>query len=170
MFLHGLWYLFFMGCSLCFIKYIPPLSLKCQMCFSSSRLFTSLFLLGTPFLLILVFFFFVADFPPSWWSLPGIPFCPEIFCASSSHLKVKTLRIFVLSHFGRVPLCDPMDCSLPGSSVHGILQARTGMGCHALLQGIFTTQGLNPHLLCLLHWQAGSLSLAPPGKPFNLHW
>ena len=30
----------------------------------------------------------------------------------------------VLSHFSRVWLCDPMDCSLPGSSVHGILQAR----------------------------------------------
>ena len=27
------------------------------------------------------------------------------------------------------------------------------------------TQGLNPHLLCLLRWQAGSLPLAPPGKP-----
>ena len=32
-------------------------------------------------------------------------------------------------------LCNPMDCSLPGSSVHGTLQARTGVGCHALLQG-----------------------------------
>ena len=31
------------------------------------------------------------------------------------------------------------------------------MGCHALLQVIFLTQGLNPCLLCLLHWQAGSL-------------
>ena len=39
------------------------------------------------------------------------------------------------------------------------------MGCHALLQGIFLTQGLNSCLLRLLHWQAGSLALAPPGKP-----
>ena len=31
----------------------------------------------------------------------------------------------------------------------------TGVGCHALLQGIFPTQGLNSNLLCLLHWQAG---------------
>ena len=31
------------------------------------------------------------------------------------------------------------------------------MGCHALLLGIFPTQGLNPCLLSLLHWQAGSL-------------
>ena len=38
------------------------------------------------------------------------------------------------------------------------------MGCHVLLQGIFPTQGSNPRLLCLLHWQPGSLPLAPPGK------
>ena len=41
----------------------------------------------------------------------------------------------------------------------------TGVGCHVLLQGIFLTQGSNPCLLHLLHWQAGSLPLAPPGKP-----
>ena len=41
----------------------------------------------------------------------------------------------------------------------------TGMGCHALLQGIFPTQGSNPCLFHLLHWQAGSLPLAPPRKP-----
>ena len=43
-------------------------------------------------------------------------------------------------------LCDPMDCSLPGSSVHGILQAKI-LECHALLQRIFPIQGLNPRLL-----------------------
>ena len=43
------------------------------------------------------------------------------------------------------------------------------MGCHFLLQGIFLTQGSNPHLLCLLHRQAGSLPLAPPGKPSVFH-
>ena len=63
-------------------------------------------------------------------------------------------------------LCDPMDCSPPGSSVHSILQARnTGVDCHALLQGIFPTQGLNLRLLHLLHWQVGSLPPASPGKP-----
>ena len=44
-------------------------------------------------------------------------------------------------------LSGPTDCSPPGSSGHGI----------------FGTQGLNPPLLCLLHWQAASLPL--PGKP-----
>ena len=37
------------------------------------------------------------------------------------------------------------------------------MGCHFLLQRIFPTQGSNLHLLHLLHWQMGSLPLAPPG-------
>ena len=36
----------------------------------------------------------------------------------------KTALLLLLSRFSRVRLCDPMDCSLPGSSVHGILQAR----------------------------------------------
>ena len=38
-------------------------------------------------------------------------------------------------------------------------------GCHALLQGIFLTQGVNSLLLSLLHWQAGHLLLTLPGKP-----
>ena len=37
------------------------------------------------------------------------------------------------------------------------LGKNTGVGCHFLLQGIFPTQGSNLCLLCLLHWQAGSL-------------
>ena len=37
-----------------------------------------------------------------------------------------------------------MDCNLPGSSVHDDSPGKnTGVGCHALLQGIFPTQGLN---------------------------
>ena len=45
-------------------------------------------------------------------------------------------------------LCDSMDCSLPGSSVPGDSPGNnTGVGCHALLQGIFSTQGSNPGIL-----------------------
>ena len=41
-----------------------------------------------------------------------------------------------------------MDCSPPVSSVHGDSPSKnTGLGCHALLQGIFPTQGSSPHLL-----------------------
>ena len=54
-------------------------------------------------------------------------------------------------------LCDPTDCSPPGSFVHGDSPGKnTGVGCHVLLQGIFSTQGLNPGLLhcrqILYHW------------------
>ena len=38
------------------------------------------------------------------------------------------------------------------------------MGCHDLLQGISHTQGLNLHLLHLLHWRVGLLPLTPPGN------
>ena len=41
------------------------------------------------------------------------------------------------------------------------------MGCHALLQEIFPTQGSNPHLSHLLHWQVGSLPLAPPQRAWR---
>ena len=55
-------------------------------------------------------------------------------------------------------LCNPMDCRLPGSSVHGIFPGKnTGVGCHFLLQGISST----PHLL---HWQVGSLPLSHWGS------
>ena len=62
--------------------------------------------------------------------------------------------------FSQVWLCDPMDCSLPGSSVHGIIPARI-LGCHFLLQGNFFRQGSNQCLLCLLHWQADSFTTEP---------
>ena len=63
-------------------------------------------------------------------------------------------------------LCDPLDCNPSGSSVHEDSPGtNTGVGCHALLQGIFLTQGSNPGLLCFLHWQAGSLPLAHLGSP-----
>ena len=56
-------------------------------------------------------------------------------------------------------LCHLMDCSPPGSSVFGDSPGKNyGVGCHALLQGIFPTQGSNPGLLdcrqilyCLSH-------------------
>ena len=62
-------------------------------------------------------------------------------------------------------LCHPADCSLPGSSVHGILQAR-------ILQWVpmSSSRGSSQprdrtRVSCLLHWQTGSLPLVPPRKP-----
>ena len=57
-----------------------------------------------------------------------------------------------------------MDCTPPGSSVHGDSPSKnTGVGCHALLQGIFLTQGLNPGLQ---HCRQSLLS-EPSEKPMN---
>ena len=65
-------------------------------------------------------------------------------------------------------LCDPMDCGLPGSSVHGDSPGKnTGVDCHALFQGIFPTKGSNPRLLCLLHRPGGSLPLVPYSTPYS---
>ena len=58
-----------------------------------------------------------------------------------------------------------MDCSPPGPSVHGFPRQEYWLGCPFLLQGIFLTQGSNPHLLCLLHWQESFVATEPPGKP-----
>ena len=58
--------------------------------------------------------------------------------------------------------CHPVDCSPPGSSVHGDFPGKdTGVSCHFLLQGIFQTQGSNPGLL---HWQADSWPLSHLGS------
>ena len=57
----------------------------------------------------------------------------------------------------------PMDCHPPGSSVHEIFPSKNiRLGCHFLLQGIFLTQRLNPHLM---HWWLDFLTTVLPGKP-----
>ena len=62
-------------------------------------------------------------------------------------------------------LCSPV-CNQPCSSIHGILWARIlDQVAISFSRGVFQTQGLNPYLLHLLHWQEGSLPLVPPGKP-----
>ena len=63
-------------------------------------------------------------------------------------------------------LCDPTDCRSPGSSVHGILQARILEGVAmqpGIEPGIFPNQESNLRVLCLLHWQASALPIAPSG-------
>ena len=82
---------------------------------------------------------------------------PDVICL---HALSRSVMYDSLGPYGLWParLLCPWD--FPGKN--------TGVGCHALLQGIFLTQGSNPHLLCLLHWQTGSLPLAPLGKPLML--
>ena len=58
-----------------------------------------------------------------------------------------------------------MDCSPPGSSVHGILQAGILEWIPFPYPGDVPKLGIEPRLLYLLHSQEGSLPLAPSGKP-----
>ena len=61
-------------------------------------------------------------------------------------------------------LCHPMDCNSPGSSAHEHSPGKnTGVGCHALLQEIFPTQGSNPGLP---HCGHILYHLSQPGSPF----
>ena len=87
----------------------------------------------------------------SWIQIPALAHykrtltnCPtalfSCFCAVLSHLVIQSC----------LTLCDSMDCSLPGFSVQGEMNScpgkNTGVGCHALFQGIFPTQISNPGL------------------------
>ena len=79
------------------------------------------------------------------------------------HRQSKSVLCLVTQSF--LTLCNPMDCSPPGTSIHWDSPGKnTGSGCHALFQGIFPIQGSNPGLLncrqilyCLRH--QGSLSM-----------
>ena len=95
---------------------------------------------------------------PLFWFLP-----PWLSFACSKPV----LAVFVVQSLSRVQLfCDPMDCSPPGSSVHGNFLAKiAGVGCCFLLRGIFPTQGLNLHIR--VSCTAGKLFAAgPPGKAY----
>ena len=89
---------------------------------------------------------FVAVFLPNY---------PEvIYLSFSFYLFIFSFYFLLFSFCVRAKLlqlcltfCDPVDCSLSGSSVHGDSPGRnSGVGSHALLQGIFPTQGWNPCL------------------------
>ena len=60
-----------------------------------------------------------------------------------------------------------MDCSLPGSSVHGNFPGKsTGVGCHFLLQGIFPDPETEPGSPA---FQGDALTSVPPGSPLDVY-
>ena len=84
----------------------------------------------------------------------GLLYCRQIL----QHLNHQGVCVCVRLVAQSCPtLCDPTECSLPGSSLYVDSPGSTGMGCHALLQGIFLegrAQGLNPghqHCRWILH-------------------
>ena len=91
----------------------------------------------------------------------------------SSSLLFWTILIAIWCVYAQLclALCDPMDCSLSGSSVLGIFQARIlEWVAVSYSRLIFLTQGSNPSLLCFLHWQADSLPLSPLESLLLLWW
>ena len=80
--------------------------------------------------------------------LPGRGMCAVVSIMSDS-----------LRSYGLWPTRQLCPWDFPGKN--------SGLGCCALLQGIFPIQGLDPRLLCLLYRQASSLPPAPPGKPLR---
>ena len=100
--------------------------------------------------------------------LPYLPFVPLVLSQGPTISSMKDMCM--LSH-SSLSLCDPMNCSQPGSSAHRILQGRILEWIAISFQGIFLTQGSNLRLLCLLHWQASSLPPAPPGNSsYQARW
>ena len=107
-----------------------------------------------------------ANFSTIYNSIQDQPLCP------SAEEWIKKVRcVYTMEYCTHV-------CSVVSNSLrpHGLQPSRllclwnfagkdTGVGYHALFQGIFLTQGLNPHLLCLLHSQKDSLTTAPSEKP-----
>ena len=75
----------------------------------------------------------------------------------------------VLSCFSHVRLFEILWTVAPGSSVHGILQASNLEWVAIPFSRASSWPRDRTHIsyVCLLHWQAGSLPLAPPGKPLR---
>ena len=87
-------------------------------------------------------------------------FVPANWNIQSSYWNLNLLSLFIISAQSCLTLCDPMDYSLPGSCIHGILQARIlEWVVISFSRGSFPPQGLNPCLLRPLHWPADSLPL-----------
>ena len=103
---------------------------------------------------------------------------PQISLCVSSHSFPLLTKITPSPSSIPLQLCSVMSGSL---RLHGLQSTRLpcpwnspgeniGVGCYFLLQGIFPTQGPNPDLLGLLHWQVDSLPLSHQGSPHLLRW
>ena len=94
---------------------------------------------------------------------PSLPFCKAWLCLGAQSCPT---------------LCDPVDCSLPGFSVHGDSPGKNpGVDCHAFLQWIFPSQGLSPGLQnCrqilyhLSHRRSSRILEWEVYGEYNLHW
>ena len=92
----------------------------------------------------------------------------EIFCLDCGANYTTICAVLCLVTQSCLTFCNPMDCSPPGSSVHGDSPGKnTGVGCHALLQEIFPIQELSPGLP---HCRRIFYHLSHQGSPRILKW
>ena len=92
-----------------------------------------------------------------------IGFLPATLCHCNQSF-ISPCAVLCLVAQSCLTLCEPIDCNLPGSSVHGDSPGKnTGVGCHALLEGIFQTQGSNTGLL---HYRWILYQLSYQGSPY----
>ena len=122
-------------------------------------------LLGTDtFILVLSFWYIV-----SFIILKSLTLSLLVLCASKSilfEIKIVTAAcVRAKSLQSCLTLCNPVDRSPPGSSVHGILQARILEWAAMPSSRELSWPRDQTHISYLLHWQVGSLPLVPPGKP-----
>ena len=102
-----------------------------------------------------------------WEQMESCICMAEFLCCSPETIITLLIR-YVLCLVAQLclTLCNTIDCSPPGSSVHGYSPSKnTGVNCHALLQGIFLTQGSNLSLLCLLNCRQILYALSHLGSP-----
>ena len=96
-------------------------------------------------------------------SLPQVIWRPLLLATVPAFLFWSSEDACALSRFSCIQLfVTPWTVALQAGDSPG---KNTGVGFHALLQGIFPTQVSNPNLLRLLHWQVTSLPVSPPAKP-----
>ena len=115
------------------------------------------------------FFFSLQYFPPTYCLFPLAP-CHHIlhtvlekvskagiFSQFGLHLNMHAQSCPTFATLWTIAHQTPLSMGFPSKN--------TGVGCHFFFQGIFPIQGLNSHLLYLVHWQADSLPLNHLGIP-----
>ena len=90
---------------------------------------------------------------------------PRAISEATRTISAFFIRAFMLSCFSHVRLCKSMDHNPRDSFVHGILQAKILQWVAMPSSRGSSQPRANPYVLCLLHWQVGSLPLELRRKP-----
>ena len=116
---------------------------------------------------LLVFYKTVSSPPHLTWVFTYVDMCLAKRLSSHGNLELHAACVFVHAKSFQLCLilCDPMDRSPSSSSVHEILQARTLEWVAMPFSRASSQPRDRTRVFCLLHGQAGSLSLVLPGKP-----